>query len=275
MLKIYSLWLQGYSHAPDQVKTCLDRWNKLNPNYTLEVFEWADVKNVLANFPSDINVITQQSISDIFRIALLQRTGGIWVDATVFPTKPLSEWMEETIGNAEFFSYRRETQQDNPKDRPISAWFLYAREDSIIIEKLWKETLRYWSQGHYPMIGSESEKYHHDPIAYMGLSKETPNEPYPYHWFQHIFAYLVKSDPTFARVWSSCPYKTMTNPHQMQFWVREELMNKDVKYLTEEKIKNIVENSEMQKLNWRMEFPIETMEKYSVSIPDGLRSASF
>jgi hypothetical protein len=276
MSTIYSLWLQGYANAPDQIKTCLDRWSKLNPTYTFELLEESDIQKLLATFPSDINKITQQSVSDIARLALLQKTGGIWVDATVFPTKPLSEWIEETVGDAEFFSYRREIQQEHPKDRSISAWFLYASEGSTIIEKLWEETLRYWSVEHQPMTDLDKEKYNKDPIGFMGLSQETSNSPYPYHWFQHIFSYLEKNDLSFAEIWHSCPYKSMTIPHQMQFLAREELENKNtIGYLSEERIKNIVENSEMQKLNWRMEFPIEAMEKYSVRIPNDLHGESF
>lgn len=268
MSTIYSLWLQGYAQAPDLVKTCLDRWNKLNPSYSFELLEQRDVQSLIETLPIEINNITQQSLSDIVRLALLQKKGGIWVDATVFPTKPLSEWIGETVGGSEFFSYRREIEQGYPTDRPISAWFLYASEGSIIIDKLWKETLRYWSTEHHPMTDFENDKYQEDPIAFMGLTQEIPNSSYPYHWFQHIFAYLIKADPLFAKIWHSCPHKFITSPHQMQFWVREELMKKSaIGCLTEEKIKDIVENSEMQKLNWRMEFPIKTMEKYSVHIP--------
>lgn len=270
MTTIYSSWLQGYTNAPDQVKTCLDRWYKLNPSYVFKLLEWSEVENLLSDFPHDIRSMTHQSLSDIVRIALLKKTGGIWVDATVFPTKPLSEWVVETIGDAEFFSYRRDGDQVEPKDRPISAWFLYATKDSVIIEKLWREILQYWSVDHYPILDSDKKKYYEDPIAFMGLSESKPSLRYPYHWFQHIFAYLIKNDPVFAKAWDACPYKSMSQPHLLQYWAREELIDKNAqKYLTEEKIKEIVEDSEMQKLNWRMEFPIAIMEKYSAPYPQG------
>lgn len=268
MTKIYSLWLQGYAQASDQVKICLERWRKLNPSYTFELLDWSGVQNLLPTFPFEINNITKQSLSDIVRLALLHKSGGIWVDATVYPTKPLSEWFEETIKDAEFFSYSREVKHGYPTNRPISAWFLYATEGSVIVDKLWKETFRYWStNNHFPMRECDKDKYNEDPINFMGLLQEIPNAPYPYHWFQHIFSYLVKNDFSFAQIWNSCPYKSMTNPHQIQFLVREDFLNKNkVSLLTEERIKDIIRNSEMQKLNWRMEFPIEIMEKYSTSI---------
>lgn len=269
-MKIYSLWLQGYENAPDLIKTCIDQWVKLNPTYTFELLEQSDVEHLLKEFPLKINDITSQSLSDITRIALLNKNGGIWVDATVFPTKPLSDWLDATVNNTEFFTYQRAGQAEYPKDRPISAWFLYATKPSIIIEKLWNETLRYWSVEHYKMIDSENSNYYADPISFMGLSQEIPSAPYPYHWFQHIFAYLIKTDVQFAKAWNSCTYKSITKPHQMQYWVREELLNKNaINILTEEKIKSIIEDSEMQKLNWRMRFPLKTMEKYSTSSKTG------
>jgi hypothetical protein len=264
---IYSLWVQGYADAPEQVKTCLDRWEKLNPSYTFELLQWSDVQSLLAPFPLKIDTMTHQTLSDIVRIALLRKTGGIWVDATVFPTKPLSQWIDETIRGTEFFSYQREASHEQPTDRPISAWFLYASEGSLLIEKLWEEILRYWSVEHHPMTDLDINKYYADPISFMGLSGETSHSPCPYHWFQHIFMYLIKKDSEFAELWHSCPRKPITVPHQIQFLAREELLHKNtVHYLTEERIKTIIENSEMQKLNWRMQFPIETMEKYSVPI---------
>ena len=266
MKTIYSLWFQGYENAPDLVKVCLDRWCKLNPTYTFKLLEKSDVDSLLANLPFETVDITQQSLSDVVRLALLHKTGGVWVDATVFPVRPLSEWLEETVIDSEFFSYRREIQLEPPKNRPISAWFLYAAENSVIIDKLWKETLRYWSFEHYQMSDSDKNKYQEDPIGFMGLSQEIPNKPYPYHWFQHVFAYLLKNDPSFRKIWCSCPSKSMTIPHKVQFWTREELVNKNaIGYLTEKRIKDIIENSEMHKLNWRMKFPIETMKKYSVN----------
>lgn len=267
MTVIYSLWLQGYKNAPEQVKICLDRWRNLNSTYTFCLLEASDVKTLVSKYPLKIDNVTPQSLSDIVRLILLHQTGGIWVDATVFPTKPLSAWFEETVGKADFFSYQREIYQTQPKDRPISAWFLYAKNNSEIIKKLWEESLRYWSVERRPIIDLEKDVYRENPIKFMGLGQEISNTPYPYHWFQHIFTYLTKTDPVFAKVWNSCPYKSMTNPHQMQYWFREDLFNKDmIGCLTEEKIRFIVENSVMQKLDWRMKFPIEIMEKYSVNI---------
>jgi hypothetical protein len=275
MTKIYSLWLQGYNNAPDQIKTCLNRWSILNPTYEFELLDESDVRSLLEIYPLEIDNITQQSLSDITRLALLKKTGGIWVDATVFPTKPLSEWLEETVGESEFFSYRRETEQGALTDRPISAWFLYSKEGSKIIERLWQETIRYWSVKHRPISDLEKDRYQEDPIAFMGLSQEVSNPPYPYHWFQHIFAYLVKNDLSFAKTWNSCSHESITGPHEMQFWLREELMNKNsTSCLTEERIRDIVEKSAMQKLDWRMEFPIETMEKYSEMTPPSIFMSS-
>ena len=268
MKKIYSLWLQGYDNAPDQVKICLDRWCKLNPSYSFQLLDSLDVQKLLKKLPLEISNISQQSLSDIVRLALLQQNGGIWVDATVFPIKKLSEWAEETFMDADFFSYRRETQPGISTDRPISAWFMYASKESIIIEKLWKETLRYWSFRHIEISDSDTIEYLADPISFMGLSEVNPSSPYPYHWFQHIFAYLLQNDVTFSKIWDSCPYKSLSSPHQIQYWVLEDLMRKSItNILTETKIKQIIENSEMQKLNWRYKFPIEIMEKYSTTIP--------
>lgn len=267
MKTVYSLWLQGYESAPDQVKICLDRWERLNPTYDFKLLEADEVEALISPFSLEIDGITKQSLSDIVRLALLKKTGGIWADATVFPTKPLSTWFEETVGDSDFFSYRREDQRSYPKDRPISAWFMYAKEQSIILEKLWKETVRYWSVKHYPIDGIEVEVYQKDPIGFMRLLHDTPNAPYPYHWLQHIFAYLIKTDPVFGKVWKSCPNRSISIPHQIQYWVKEELLNKHpVSILTEEKIENIIKNSEMQKLNWRMNFPIDIMEKYSIKL---------
>eukprot|EP01084_Bolivina_argentea_P072121 130994_1 len=110
-------------------------------------------------------------LSDILRIELLSTIGGVWVDATVFCTQSLNEWLPKYVNSAEFFAFRM-----HPKKAPLSTWFLFANKDSYIINKWHDECIKYWQQ-HTKM--------------------------HTYRWAHDLFKSLKSSDNTFQQLWST------------------------------------------------------------------------
>lgn len=272
------MWLQGASEAPDLVKRCWARWRRLNPEYSLNILDSESVKNLLSSFPADIEALSAQTVSDIIRVKLLRENGGIWIDATVFPVIPLSEWLGELMSDRTFFAYRRDLPYDGVQGRPIAPWFLASSQDSVIISRWWKEVERYWSVAHAPISPEDEPQYLSDPIEFMGLHEESSSKPYPYHWLHHIFAFLIESDKEFANEWSKCATKTVLNAHRVQYFIREQIEYQkrpslpfSIKKLSrlvyeDAEIRQAIESSEMQKLDWRLNFPLNYMEK--ITMPD-------
>ncbi len=119
---IWVMWYQGIRNAPPIVKLCinsiiinkgkhhvniidkfnLDRYIKL-PYYIIEKF-----KN---------GTFSITHLSDIVRMALLYKYGGIWIDSTIFVTNPL-----KTI-NSTFYSLKKKTCFKHPYIK--CKWVIY------------------------------------------------------------------------------------------------------------------------------------------------------
>ena len=80
----------------------------------------------------------REALSDLVRLELLHRYGGVWGDATTVCAKPLDGWLNQYARHG-FFAF------DRPgPDRMISTWFLAAHKGSYIVERWRDAAARYW-----------------------------------------------------------------------------------------------------------------------------------
>lgn len=103
--KIFSIWLQGEDKAPEIVKAC---WRSIRHNCTQELVVLDDVSlRDWIELPEHIMHLWKSGkmkpahFSDICRIELLYRYGGVWFDATDFVTAPVPDW----VMDEDFFIY--------------------------------------------------------------------------------------------------------------------------------------------------------------------------
>ena len=95
--EIWIFWEQGWDNAPIICKMCRDTWiNNNSKTWKINILD----KNNLNYFinPEELNknfwkIEPIQMRSDIIRLLLLQKFGGIWIDATCLCNKPLDEWI--------------------------------------------------------------------------------------------------------------------------------------------------------------------------------------
>ncbi len=95
--QIYFCWLQGEENLPPIVRCC---YNSLKQNAGRYKIVFIDEKNfsdyvdlaphVMKKFRA--GKITRTHFSDILRFNLLERYGGLWLDATVLVTEPLENY---------------------------------------------------------------------------------------------------------------------------------------------------------------------------------------
>lgn len=169
---IFMLWFQGWGAAPRLVKQCVRSWRKYNPEWQVVLLDchtlpaWVEWRRGIAE--ADEKSFTKAGASDLIRLALLRKFGGVWADATTFCCQPLASWLP----NDDFFAF-----DNDDTDKHIASWFLSASYDSTILDAWHDETQRYWS------------------------NRKAADE---YFWFHKLFAKLCKTDETFADVWSRC-----------------------------------------------------------------------
>lgn len=140
---IYMLWFEGFDVAPMIVRECLNSWKRHNSSWSVVTLDRSNLHNYV-NLSSYVNVemkdIGPAHESDLVRLMLLQKYGGVWADATTYCMKPLDDWLHEYIHEG-FFVF----DQPGP-DRPISNWFIYAESGNLILNQLYKAMGSYWEE---------------------------------------------------------------------------------------------------------------------------------
>lgn len=134
---VFFFWAQGEAAAPPMVQRCamqaravfgksLHMLNEANLSYYVELPECFDrVQSDRAHF------------SDILRVALLSRYGGVWMDSTCFVTPEAPQRIEE-FAEDDLFAFR----YTGPR---ISTWFLVARQPSYCASMLYSALIGYWT----------------------------------------------------------------------------------------------------------------------------------
>lgn len=160
---IWQYWEQGFAEAPDIVKSCTESVDKWKGDY--EVIRLDD-KNLAEyiEFPDYVGAarrnMSRAHFSDLLRVCLLHLYGGIWMDATVFMSGPVPEYVFE----GDFFVYQRDSAEPNKtywenvyayyfgwaegfRVNMLSSFF-YARKGAELVKALSGAILYHWSEGH-------------------------------------------------------------------------------------------------------------------------------
>jgi mannosyltransferase OCH1-like enzyme len=240
---IYSMWLQGRDTAPDLVRFNFERWAALNPDYRLKVLDRRDMFELFEGVDLPIRDLPIQALSDVVRARLLRDNGGVWVDGSVFPVKPLSQWLDDALTEAGFFAFER----PGP-DRPISSWFLAATPGNLIFREWWKQIERFWSK---PRRLIAQIPVH--PVASVSPNVATESDWSPYFWFHYLFQYLLESHVEFAETWNRCARMDADSPHRLQALFAN-TPNPPVA-----DIRSTASVAPMQKLNWRVSYPLDVL----------------
>lgn len=106
--------------------------------------------------------------SDIVRIELLKRWGGVWVDATAMCAQPLDTWLHERMSTG-FFAFERPVPE-----RMLASWFLAATPSSYIASTWHARVTEYWK-----------DRSRFDD----------------YFWFHQLFAAQYEQDAEFRTLW--------------------------------------------------------------------------
>lgn len=135
---IWVFWWQGIENAPEIVKKCVMSLKINNKDYKLNIISKANFDKyislndyIIKKF--DSGKIGLAHFSDILRVNLLLKYGGIWADATIFLTKGF----EDDILNYDFYSiksYKENT--DNVSEYRWTTYFLCAKPDNELLNFL-------------------------------------------------------------------------------------------------------------------------------------------
>ena len=134
--RIFILWFQGIENAPYVVKKCVESWKYYNPNWDVRILHENNLHKYINIQRIKCKKISLSDLSEIIKVMVLHKYGGLWCDANLLCNKSLDEWLYDYVHD-DFFALRRSIGNN----RTLCSSFLYARKDSYILEKMYKKIL--------------------------------------------------------------------------------------------------------------------------------------
>src|SRR5262249_5526389 len=157
-----------------------EQWRALNPQYEVVVMDQVGAREQLADFPLSPDELSHQALSDVLRSSLLAEGGGVWVDATVLPARPLDTWLDGVMTSSRFFAFHAPAP-----DRPVASWFLAAEHDDRLMRLWWDAVRAYWTKSRkLADVPGPDIFVPADPVA--AVSPATAGSIYPYFWFHYL-----------------------------------------------------------------------------------------
>ena len=146
--KIWIFWMQGEIEAPDIVKKCIDSVKyQYKDEYEIIVLTKDNLRKYISeesggenNIPNYVfekyekKYITNTQFSDILRLCLLAKYGGVWIDATVLLTGKIYK----NVLLSDFFCFHCQPFY------AVNNWLLVAKKNNYIINTMRKVMLEYW-----------------------------------------------------------------------------------------------------------------------------------
>jgi hypothetical protein len=183
---LWLYWHQGWTEAPELVCRCRATWERRNPGWTIRILDRHSASEHSSLEPPAAMGIAHRT--DLLRLDLLDRHGGVWADATCACQTPLDAWLP-AVAYRGFFAFSRPFA-----DRALSNWFL-AGAPGHPLARRWRDAiLAYWSGGR--------------------------TDPGSYTIHHELFEALLRSDPAFRAAWALVPSLSAVPAHLAQHFLR-------------------------------------------------------
>jgi hypothetical protein len=138
------IWTYWDSDMPETVSKLINQWKYLNPTWTINVLSKDTLplyikSSELPNGFYDGKESPQYS-SDIVRVILLYKYGGVWVDASIMLLKSL-DWVVKEFNqtNIHYLGYYMPSFT-TIKDKPIiESWFIASKPNTNFMKLVYKE----------------------------------------------------------------------------------------------------------------------------------------
>lgn len=144
---IWVCWLQGIENAPDIVKCCINsvRQNVKGKLHIISYENYSSYVNIQKDIihKHEMGLISKTHFSDIIRLELLYRYGGIWIDATVLVMK---DGLPDYVYELPLFMYKvgASIDEDYSDPRKFSSWFMATQKGNGLIGMTCKLINFYW-----------------------------------------------------------------------------------------------------------------------------------
>lgn len=149
---VWWCWFQGEAEAPELAKICLSSVREIFNEYDVIVVtdsnlsEYIDIPQYIQN-KYEAGIIRPATYSDIIRLLLLEKYGGVWIDSSVLCT---NSKIKEILEREPFFVFRNDVLT-NDKAIRISSWLISSTAHHPLIVDTLKMMLSYWEKENFTM----------------------------------------------------------------------------------------------------------------------------
>ena len=185
---IWVCWFQGMDTAPWLVKTCHETVKYYCSDWEIIVIDKSNLQEY-TDLPDYIiekwqkGIISNAHFSDIVRLNLLVRYGGLWLDSTVYLTGKIPSY----ITDGDLFVYRNGFFEEDMIN--MGNWLMYSKQNNHMLNEVLNLLYKYWYNCNY------TKQYFIMHIFFKMVSNKYPDEwkkvPYYNHIDQHILAYEI------------------------------------------------------------------------------------
>lgn len=146
--KLWIFWWQGIDSAPDLVKVCYKSVIDNLKDWDIILITENNYKDYVS-FPDFIleklnnGQITLTHFSDLLRLELLIKYGGLWLDATVLCT---SSNIPKSILESDLFVYQAQKPGADGRAVVMSSWCMYAKTNNKILMATRNLLYKYWEK---------------------------------------------------------------------------------------------------------------------------------
>jgi hypothetical protein len=147
--KVWTFW--DTPNPPEFVNKCIGTWKKHNPNYEVIVLHKENVSEYLPEVDfskiKHIHETSPEKYSDMVRLHILAKYGGIWSDASIICLKPYDTWIHslQQKKNSEFVGFYIDSftlSEYKEKSPVVENWFFACVPKSLFVNDWLKEFLR-------------------------------------------------------------------------------------------------------------------------------------
>jgi hypothetical protein len=175
---IWTYWHE--EKLPDIIQKCIATWKQHNPTYEINILNDKNLSKYLPDISFDKYkfATTHQRKSDMIRLNILAKYGGVWSDASIIMNKSLDDLFVNKT--AEFIGYYIELFTTNHDYPVIENWFFACKPNTKFINT-WRDV--FLTINNYETV----EEY----VAHMKINTDFQNIDDPNYLSMHIAAQYV------------------------------------------------------------------------------------
>lgn len=137
--KIIWLYWDEVKISSATAELCINLIKTMHPAFEVQVLNKINIFHYLPDFPKGVTEKDPNFVSDLVRLMLIEKYGGIYLDATVLLSKPI-DWALKLLNEDRseavlYYSDENTLDQEFPM---LESWFIVARPNSKFI-RAWRE----------------------------------------------------------------------------------------------------------------------------------------